>query len=225
MNDLVTSLIPLAIGSAVLPLQITVTILLVQSAAGRIAAVAWVSGMLVVRVAQGVVFGLLFDTSEASGGADGPGLIASVLLLVVAIVFLVSATRKLLKEPEDDEPSPRWISIVESASPGRAFLMGAGIVAISAKLWVLTLAAIGIVAGADLGQRDGVLVYLGFVAAALSIHLIVVGAAYLLPDRSTALFERASYALKQFNRPIMIGIGLVFGTWFFAKALDGLTIT
>ena len=30
--------------------------------------------------------------------------------------------------------------------------------------------------------------------------------------------------MEVYNRPIMIGIGLVFGTWFLVKALDGLGI-
>ena len=70
MNDPWTALLPLVIGSAILPVQITVTVLLLRSSAGRIAAVAWVAGMTAVRLAQGVVFGLVLGTGASE--AEGP---------------------------------------------------------------------------------------------------------------------------------------------------------
>ena len=84
MLDLWTTLIPLILGSAILPVQVTVTILLLRSGGGRSAAVAWVSGMTAVRLVQGILFGLVLDAAGAEAvDDDGPGLIASTLLLVI----------------------------------------------------------------------------------------------------------------------------------------------
>ena len=88
MIDLWTTLVPLILASAILPVQIAVTILLLRSPAGRLAAVAWVGGMTVVRLAQGLVFGVVLETgTEATDATDTPGPIETALLLVVAIVF------------------------------------------------------------------------------------------------------------------------------------------
>ena len=222
MIDLWTTLIPLIVGSAILPVQIAITILLLRSEGGRLTAVAWVSGMTAVRLAQGVVFGLLLGAAAAEAGdGEGPGPIASTLLLVIGVVFLVTAARKLLDQPDEDAPPPRWMAMVESMTPARAFLLGAGMVAISAKLWAFTLGAIGAIADADLGQPAAIAAYLVFVVAAASIHLAAIGVTVVAPDRAGPLLGRASGLLQRYSRAMMVGLGLVFGSWFILRALGG----
>jgi threonine/homoserine/homoserine lactone efflux protein len=226
MLDLWAALVPLMVASAVLPVPITITILLLRADSGRITAVAWVGGLIAVRLAQGIVFGLVLDRAVATGegGTDGPGPIASTLLLVVAIAFFASAAAKLLRQPDEDAPPPAWMAKVSAVSPARAFLLGAASTGINLKLWAFTLAAIGVIAEADLGQVAAAGAYLVFVAGALAVHLAVVGIAYLAPSRADAVLARASAGLERHNRTIMIGLGLVFGTWFLLKALDGLGV-
>jgi len=225
VTDLWSTLVPLIIGSAVLPIQLAITVLLLQSGAGRSGAVAWVGGMTVVRLAQGIVFGLLLGGAAESGGETGAGLIESALLLVVAILFLVMAARQLLGQPDEDAPSPRWMALVEAATPGRAFLLGAAMVGLSAKLWAFTLGAIGAIAEADLGQPAGTWTFLAFVAAAASLHLAAIGVTFLAPERSAGWLGRVSGALQRYNRAIMVVLGLVFGIWFLVKALRGFGLT
>lgn len=225
MTDLWTTLIPLVVGSAILPIQIAITILLLRSGSGRIAAMAWVAGMTVVRLAQGIVFGLVLGMADtAASDPAGPGLIASTLLLIVGILFLVTAAKHLLRQSDEDAPAPRWMAMVEAADPSRAFLLGAGVVGTSAKLWAFTLGAIGAIVEADLGQASATLAFLAFVVAAESVHLVAIGITFVAPDRSVALLDTVSEALQRHNRVIMIALGLVFGTWFLLKALRGFGI-
>jgi hypothetical protein len=222
MNDMWTALVPLIIGSAILPVQITVTVLLLRSSAGRIAAVAWLAGMTLVRLAQGVVFGFVFGVGVADAqGPARPGPIASTMLLVVGVLFLVSAVRKLLDEPDDDAPPPTWMAMMSTATPRRAFGFGAGVVGASPKLWAFTLGAIAVIAEADLGQPAAAGMFLAFVVLAESIHLALVAFAYAVPSRAETVLDRVTELLARYNRPLMIGLGLVFGIWFLAKALDG----
>ena len=226
MIDLWAALVPLIVASAVLPAPITITILLLRAGAGRITAVAWVGGLAAVRLAQGIVFGLVLDRAATTGGggADGPGPIASTLLLVVAVAFLAGAVAKILRQPDEDAPPPAWMAKVTAASPPRAFVLGAALTGINLKLWAFTLGAIGVIAEADLGQVAAAGTYLVFVAGALAVHLAVVGVAYVAPARADALLGRAAAGLERHNRTIMIGLGLVFGTWFLLRALDGLGV-
>ena len=220
--DLWATLIPLIVGSAILPVQITITILLLRSEGGLARAVAWVSGMTLVRLGQGIVIGLVLEVAAAEGSADeGPGPVASTLLLVIGVIFLVAAARKLADQPDEDAPPPRWMTTVESMTPARAFLLGAGIIAISAKLWVFTLGAIGAIAEADLEQPAAIAAYLVFVVAAASIHVAVIGATAVAPARAGALLDRASDLLGRYGRAITIGLGLLFGSWFILRALGG----
>jgi hypothetical protein len=226
MLDLWAALAPLIVASAVLPVPITITILLLRADAGRITAVAWVGGLAAVRLAQGIVFGLVLDRAAApgGGGADGPGPIGSTLLLVVAIAFFASAAAKLLRQPDEDAPPPAWMAKATAVSPARAFVFGAALTGINLKLWAFTLGAIGVIAEADLGQAAATGAYLVFVVGALAVHLAMVGVAYLAPVRAEAVLGRVSAGLERHNRTIMIGLGLVFGTWFLLKALDGLGV-
>ncbi len=221
MSELWTSLLPLMIGSAILPIQIAVTVLLLQSRAGRIAGAAWVGGMTLVRLAQGLVFGLILETGVANEGPQRPGPIASALLLVASVVFVISAVKAWRKEPDHDAPPPDWMARIDSLSPGQALLGGVGVVALSPKLWVFTMAAITAIAesGATVTASAGW--FLLFVVAAESVHLGLVGLAYLAPDRAAAVLPRVSGALARNGRAIKIVLGLAFGVWSFVKALRG----
>jgi hypothetical protein len=225
MTGLWGSLIPLIVGGALVPIQIIITTLLLRSKAGRITAVAWVAGMTTVRLAQGLVFGLLLGSGSESGSgssSDGPGTALSLLLLVLAILFYVSAARQVMKHPDEDAPPPKWMTMIDGLRPGRAFLLGVGLLAIGAKFWVFTLGAIAVIGDAGLSLEASILVFLVFVALTESIHLAVLGIAYALPDRSADLLDRFTGFMETHNRMIMIVLGVVFGTWFLVKALGGL---
>jgi hypothetical protein len=222
MIDAWATLIPLIVGSAILPAQVTITLLLLRSDGGRRRAIAWVSGMMLVRLAQGLLFGLVLGGAAAAGADDaGPGPVASTLLLVVGVLFLVAAAKKALDQPDEDAPPPRWMTAAASLTPARAFLLGGAAIALSAKLWVFTLAAIGVIEEAELGLPAAVTTYLVFAVAAASLHLAAIGITVVAPARAGILLDRASGVLERRGRVITIALGLVFGTWFVIRALGG----
>jgi hypothetical protein len=108
MTELGLVLVPLAIGSAVVPVQLLVTILLLRSRGGRTTAVAWIAGMTTDRLAQGLVFGLLLDVGGGTGGT-GRSQFESAVLVVLAVAFYVAAARKYLNASDEDGPPPAWI--------------------------------------------------------------------------------------------------------------------
>lgn len=227
MASLWATLGPLMIGSAFVPVQLIITILLLRSTAGKVTAVAWVSGMTAVRVVQGLVFGLVLGSADEEAGAEGSGggsPVASTLLLVVALMFLITAVRKLLADDEEDGAPPKWLSGVESMGPAKAFVLGAGLMLIGAKFWVFTLSAVSAILDAELSTTSGVLAFLTFVVLGASVHIALIVVAYLRPERAEVLLARSSDWLSEHNRVIMIVIGFVFGTWFLVKALDGLGV-
>jgi hypothetical protein len=223
MGDLWSTLLPLIVASALVPVQITLTVLLLRSSVGT--AAAWVGGMTATRLAQGVLFGIVFAGAGAlSGSQDGPGPVVSVVLLVVALLFLTKAAKLLLGGGDDDEDAqpPKWMKLTESVTAGKAFLFGAGYVAIAAKLWVFTLGAIGAIDEAGLGSAASIALFLLFVVLAEAIPLAFVAYAALARDSSQAVLHRVSAWLEKNNRVIVIVLGFVFGAWFLLKALQGL---
>ncbi len=227
MSDLVVTLIPLGAGSALVPVQVVITILLLRAPGGRLAGLAWIAGMTAIRLLQGLVFGLILGSRSAATGTagdDGSSVIVSVVLLILAILFYVLVAKQLLRHPDEDAPPPRWMARFDGVTPRRAFGLGFGLVAISVKFWVFTLGAIAAIGSADLGQPGATIAFLLFVALAESIHLAAVGFAYAAPARADAALGRFSAWLERHNRSIMIVLGLVFGTWFLVKGLSGLGV-
>jgi hypothetical protein len=225
MGDLWSTLLPLIVASALVPVQITLTVLLLRSSVGT--AAAWVGGMTATRLAQGVLFGVVFAGAGAlSGSQDGPGPVVSVVLLVVALLFLTKAAKLLLGGGDDDEDAqpPKWMKLTQSVTAGRAFLFGAGYVAIAAKLWVFTLGAIGAIDEAGLWSAASIALFLLFVALAEAIPIAFVAYAALARDSSGAMLDRVSAWLEKNNRVIVILLGFVFGAWFLLKALQGLGV-
>jgi hypothetical protein len=218
MTELWTTLIALAVATAVLPIQIMITLLLLRSEAGSTRGAAWLAGLALVRVVQYVLFGFVLEQA-VTDTTPGPSPVEGALLLVVAMVLLVSAARKLANQPDEDAPPPRWMTMLADASPRAAFAIGAGLVAFSPKLWAFTLGAIGAIGEADLSPATGWLVFLVWLAAAVSVHLTAVLAAVVAPRRAEAAFIRAADVLEANGRPLMVGIGVVFGLWFLLKAL------
>jgi hypothetical protein len=225
MTELWGSLVPLILGSALVPVQIIVTLVLLRSSGGVRTALAWVGGMTLVRLLQGLLFGLVFSSSDESGtGAADQGVVVSTVLLVMALLFYVTAARQVLGDDDPDAPPPRWMTMTASMTPGKAFLVGAGYLVIAAKFWVFTLGAVGAIAEADLGRSASVATFLAFVVLAESAHLAAIGAAALAPQRSARLLGRASDWLTRHNKTIVTVLGLVFGTWFLVKGLTGLGV-
>ena len=224
MGDLWSTLLPLVVASALVPVQITLTVLLLRSSVGT--AAAWVGGMTATRLVQGVLFGVVFAGAGAlSGSQDGPGPVVSVLLLVVALLFLTKAAKLLLGGADDEDAQPpKWMKLTQSVTVGRAFLFGAAYVAIAAKLWVFTLGAVGAIDEAGLGSAASVALFLLFVALAEAIPIAFVAYAALAPSSSQVLLGKVSAWLEKNNRVIVIVLGFVFGAWFLLKALQGLGV-
>jgi hypothetical protein len=225
MGDLWSTLLPLVVASALVPVQITLTVLLLRSSVST--AAAWVGGMTATRLAQGVLFGVVFaGAGAASGSQDGPGLVVSGVLLVVAVLFLTKAVKVLLGGVggDEDAPPPKWMRITQSVTAGRAFLFGAGYVAVAAKLWVFTLGAIAAIDEAGLGSAASVALFLLFVALAEAIPIAFVAYAALAPSASQVLLGKVSAWLEKHDRVIVIVLGFVFGAWFLLKALQGLGV-
>lgn len=111
------------------------------------------------------------------------------------------------------------MTMVEGIDTGRAFLMGAGLVGVSPKLWAFTLGAIGAIQDAHMDPAAGWLVYVIWVVLAEALRLLALLLAVVTPARADVLLGRAGDALVRYSRLVMIGVSLVFGVWFLLKAL------
>jgi threonine/homoserine/homoserine lactone efflux protein len=221
MGEIIIYLTPFIIGSAVVPLQIMMIILLLNSPRQGLAkAICLVAGMTVVRLLQGVIFGLIL--SPSSGETGGKSLVVSTLLMVLGILLLITAYRQWRNEDDPDGPPPKWMVMLDTLTPLKAFGMGAVLVLISGKFWVFTLSAIGVIAEAQLGQPSSTVAFLIFLLLPQSLLLLAIVIRVIIPGQSKSILESISAWLTRYNRPIVIVVSLVFGLLFFIQGVSGL---
>jgi len=219
MGYLLTSLLPFIIGSALVPIQNIINILLLKSPRhGLLKATAYVGGMTTLRLLQGLIFGLIFVKEESGGKSP----VILTLQLMLGILLLITAYKQWSSEDEPDAPPPKWLTMIDSLTPLKAFGIGFGVLLISGKLWVFTLSAIGIIGSAQLGQPSSTMAYLLFVLLAESLLLLSIGFRVIMPEKSKIFLEQASAWLTRYNRQIVMIVSLVFGLLFLYQGASGL---
>ena len=226
MLSLLANLLPLSIASAIGPGQILFDTLLLRSPdRGALKAACFVAGMTVVRLLQGIIFGFILTGAIQSAASSGqPHVISSLLLLVLGIFLLVTAYRQWRQEENPDGPPPKWLSMIDSLTPLKAFGIGFILVATSPNLWVFTLSAIAVISEAQVSQTEGILSFLLFVLLAETLVLLPILLRVMMPVQARNILDSLSLWLTRNNRLLMIGVSLVFGVFFLVKGIAGLQI-
>lgn len=223
MGEVLVSLLPYIIGSALVPVQIIIAVLLLKSPRqGLSKGVAYVAGMTTTRLLQGLIFGLIFAESAEieEGGSKGP--VVSTLLLVLGLFLLITAFKQWRGEDDPDAPPPKWLTMLDGVTPLKACGIGVVLPLIGAKFWVFTLGALAVITAAPLEQPHGAIVYLLFIVLAQSLLLIPLAIRIIMPARSQAVLDGLSAWLTKNNRPIVIVVSLVFGLFFLYSGISGL---
>ncbi len=222
MDSIIADLLPFIIGSAVVPLQIiVVTLLLTSEKRGPLTAIAFVTGMTVARLVQGVLFGLVLTGGSGDpADAANSGVVKATALTVLGLLLLITAYKKWAKEPDPDAPPPKWLAMLDGLTPVRALLVGAGFVLIAPKLWVFILGAISAIGEAQLDQPESTRTFLLFILLAQSLLLIPIAIRLLIPRRAKTLLASLAEWLKRYNDPIVIAISLIFGVLFLYQGIS-----
>ena len=223
MNNIFLELLPIIVGAAVVPLYPIIVLLLLQSENGLGKSVAFVSGGVAMRLAQGVLFGVVLGAAMAANGQDGQQLIASTLLLVIGILLLVTAFKKWRKEEDPDDPPPKWMASISSLSGARAVGTGALFVSIAVKQWVFTLSAISIINEAGLERPLSIGFYLLYITLTQTLVLPPILFYAIAPERAAKPMQAAQSWLERNNRVIVTRVSFIFGLWFSYKGITGLT--
>lgn len=223
MLAVLASILPLIVGSALVPVQIIMVVLLLTSEKHPVVkATAFVGGMTLMRLLQGLVFGLIFVRGEESTAAeDSSAWVVSTLLIVLGILLLRTAYKYWNGEDDPDAPPPKWRTMLTDVSTVGAFGMGAGLIAIAAKLWVFTLGALGVIAEAQLGWLTAGVTFFIYIFLAQILLLTPILIRLLVPDRSIAMLNATSVWLDKYNRQIVTVVSLIFGIFFLARGIGG----
>jgi hypothetical protein len=221
VGNVLIQLLPLSLAAMAMPTWILLVLLLLQARHGPTEAVAFVGGVTAVRLLQGLLFGLLLDAAVGPRRPSEWMAIVSALLLVTGVLMWAAALRQVGRAvaPVGAPPSAsRWGAMLHALTPARACGAGALLVAASARAWLFTLAAISVIGQAALTPVQRLLAFLCYVLGAELLLLVPI----VLSVRSPERLEAAAGWLEGHERPIMIAVSLLLGSFFVWAGLRGL---
>jgi hypothetical protein len=213
VRSVLIQLVPLIIGSIAMPSWALLVLALLSSGRKVIEAIAVVGGVTLARLVQGIIFGMVVSAYELNRQLNSPGVIVSVLLIVLGVLMWAMAVRQVLHK--DDL---KLMSMISALTPLRALGLGAALVVTSSRAWIFTLAALGIIEQAGLDFAQSVVAYLLYVLGA-EVLLI---APILVSAYSSVRFETASRWLEKYNRPIVVVVSVAVGGFFLWRGVTGI---
>lgn len=214
MNHVSEALV-LALGAAVSPIPLTVSILLLsQPDRGRPKALAFAAGQVLALAILSVIFAVVLR--KTLGTSHPHAKHSATLDIVLGALLLVFAARKLLTKPKPKKEKPH-----KQRSLLAEFAFGAGLMAINVETLVLVVASVKALVGSKIGVGAEAL-------GLLAIVLIVTISATLPPLITFVIPKQSDKALKWLNeqttkhqRGIAAGFLIFFGVYLVYKGISG----
>ena len=219
MSDFLPQLLFLAVGGAIAPPLLLLTILFLGSRRPLPNATALALGYFATCAAIGIAGLTLF------AGAVGAGSAASTAGLVISAsvggLLIVLGLRSLLNAPDPDAQPPRWMESISSISPPRAFGVGMALFPLQIKNLAIFVACINLIAVASLSPRSSA-VALGLVLVVFAIPvLVLIGLYAAVPQRASAVLGSMRAWMEKNNRAITVALCFVFGAYFLLRGFWG----
>ncbi len=226
ISYLLVALLPLAVAAALQPLQVFAMISLMKGRRGVANGLAYISGMTAFRLALGALFWVFLSGVEEAieSGGGKFGLIVGTVLVVLGIALLFYGLRYGFSANEGEETTPTWLKNLGDASPAKAGMIGVAMLALDPKDWLVDLAAVDMVAAADLGGLASVVAYLWYALLSMTpvfIPLIMVLAA---PQKGTESLDSLNAWLERHARIIVIAVAILLGGYFLYSGLEMLGV-
>lgn len=165
MVSAILGTMPLGLGIALNPIAIVAGILILRTARprlnGLLFAVGWVLGLiLLVALSTRIV---LLQTRGARGALLN---LPAIIWAAIGALLLLAALRAQRGRPLPGEKpvTPRWLRIIDRASPWRSLGIGFALAAVSFRNLALLAAAAGVIGQADLGAVELTLTAAAFIA-------------------------------------------------------------
>lgn len=216
-TTLFLDLLPLMLGAALAPLWLVIVLLILQSRRGLMKAIAFVMGVTLVRLLQGWLFGAVLGQAEVFAESNAPRLVMALLLMALGLLLLISACKSLVNAPDPDAPPPKLFQQIDQANPLKLLGMGMMLTAIAPKLWVFTLAALGIIREANLDSAAALQAYLMYILGAQALLILPLLLYAAVPGPASGFLRIANEWLTENQRVMGLVVSLIFGGLFFWK--------
>ena len=223
MGSTLSELLPLAIGIALSPVAIIAQILMLFGKRAGSNGPAFMLGWVLPLAICGSIMLVVADTGKLGGGGT-PGVISSVIQLLLGSLFLFIAYRSWKSRPEPgEEPKlPAWMATLDSFSAGKSFGLAALLSSTSPKnMGLLASACILIAQGGLTGAQAWIVLAVFVVVAGISV---IVPVLYYLIAGASAQETLTGWKtwLAANNGTVMIVLLLILGAKLVGAGLGGL---
>ncbi len=205
----------LALGAAVSPIPLTVSILLLsQPDRGRAKALAFAGGQVLALSIISVALLLLLH--KTIGTQHHPAKRESTIDIVIGVILLLAAAKAFFTKPKPKTPKPQ-----KQRSLFNEFSFGAGLMAVNIETLALVAASIKALAAVKSGAAVDV------VGLALIVLIATVSATvpplitFAAPKQSDRALKWLNEQTKKHLRVISVGFLLFFGAYLLFKGISG----
>lgn len=224
MADLLAETVPLALGAAISPILLLMTVAMLsgQGRTGR--TLAFLCGATVPLVAVAVA---VIVAGAALSFRASPHALAVVDLLLAALLFLL-AGRALARALRERQGSASVAAPADDSSrhagvaPARAFAVGIGATATNITSLILFLPAVKDVAAAPVALGTRALVAAVLIVITLAMVWLPLSLSLLAPGSADRVLARLAAAFRRNRRRTVIALGFGFGAYLLIRGLGGL---
>jgi hypothetical protein len=221
MVSVLVGLMPIILASALLPVWIMAVLLLLNGSGGTVRGATFVGVIVAARLVQGLIVSILLNNAVENGGDEG-GIVLPLVITLLGILFLITGIKKLINEPDLDEPKGGVLTKISTLSMRNTILLALVGSLLAVKQWVFMFAAVGTIQVASLSGAEATITFVLYVLLSASLLIAPVLICVLLPAKSVALLGRMQAFLDKYNRPITVGVSLIFGVLFLLNGVSGL---
>ncbi len=214
--NLFIELLPLIIGTAVVPSLIILVILFLQSDRGLLKASAFVGGMIFWRLFIVTIFVYYSYLFTILLNFRIPERLHFLLLLSLGIILLIAGIYILIKKRNLSGTSPSLLKIIDRSNPIAAFALGVILMAIGLKHYIFMISAMQRLE--ESGIARWILAMMFFIVAAELLVLIPILIYLFIPKRSEAILGSFKNLLDRYSSTITITFCFVLGVFFLWRA-------
>jgi threonine/homoserine/homoserine lactone efflux protein len=220
VNDVIGSILPLAIAVTISPVPIIAEILLLFTKKPVANAASYLAGFIVGVAGVLAILVAVAGTINLSAGS-GPSKGASILQLALGALLLIAALRQFRGRPKPGQEAsmPKWMNGIAGFAPGKSLIVGVGIGALNPKNIIVGVAAAVAIASASLsaGQEAGAIaVYVLVAVAAPFVVTLAMG------EKAQTILDSWKAWLGQNNAVVMTVLFLIFAVVLIGKGIAGI---
>lgn len=221
MLSVLGDIIPFAVGVALSPIPLIVSLLIVMAPVGGRGGAAFVATRALALAVLVAVFAVGAELIDGVAGASSP---AAVLRIVIGALLIVVAVGSWLRRPRADEPStlPPWMSSIDRTGVGGAARLGVVVTVANPKELAFAAAAGLTIGGASMTPGPtvaGIVIFavLANVGVATPVVAVLVGGSRIRPALGSA-----RRWLERNNGIVMAAVLLLIGAMVLGNGISGL---